>query len=63
MTPGNLSSMTGSLVPLLPFALKNHATILEIYCEDWLLAFSPNHHLNSRYGSDYAQALKETAAK
>ncbi len=54
--------MTGSLVPLLPFAVKNHATILEIYCEDWLLAFSPNHPQNKRYGAEYAQALKETAA-
>lgn len=58
---GNLASMTGSLVPLLPFALKNHATIIEIYCEDWLLAFSPNHPLNRRFGSDYAQALRQTA--
>ncbi len=59
---GSLSAMTGSLVPLLPFAVKNHATILEIYCEDWLLAFSPNHPQNKRYGAEYAQALKETAA-
>jgi hypothetical protein len=58
---GSLSNMTGSLVPLLPFAMKNHATIVEIYCEDWLLAFSPNHPLNRRFGADYAQALKQTA--
>ena len=51
--------MTGSLVPLLPFAIKNHATVLELYSEDWLLAFSPNHPLNRRYGADYAQALKD----
>jgi hypothetical protein len=63
MTPGNLSSMTGSLTPLLPFALKNHTTILEIYCDDWLLAFSPNHPQHSHYGSEYAQALKEAAGK
>jgi hypothetical protein len=56
---GSLSAMTGSLVPLLPFAVKNHATILELYSEDWLLAFSPNHPMNRRYGADYAQALKD----
>ncbi len=60
---GNLSSMTGSLVPLLPFAIKNHATILEIYTEDWLLAFSPNHPQNRHYGADYVQALKNAAGK
>jgi hypothetical protein len=62
MTPGNLAGMTGSLVPLLPFALKNHTTILEIYCEDWLLAFSPNHSLHGRFGADYAAAIKDAAA-
>ena len=60
---GSLSGMTGSLVPLLPFAVKNHATILEIYCEDWLLAFSPNHPQNSHYGADYQQAMKQVAGK
>lgn len=60
---GRLSGMTGSLVPLLPFAIKNHATILEIYCDDWLLAFSPNHPLNRRFGSDYVQALRQAAGK
>lgn len=63
MTPGNLAGMTGSLVPLLPFAIKNHTTILEIYCDDWLLAFNPNHPQHSHYGADYAQALKEAAGK
>jgi hypothetical protein len=63
MTPGNLSNMTGSLVPLLPFAIKNHTTILEIYCDDWLVAFSPNHPQHSRHGAEYAQALKEAAGK
>jgi hypothetical protein len=60
---GALSSMTGSLVPLLPFAVKNHATILEIYTEDWLIGFNPNNPRNREYGADYAQALKETAGE
>jgi len=55
--------MTGSLVPLLPFAVKNHATILEIYTEDWLIGFNPNNPRNREYGADYAQALKETAGE
>jgi hypothetical protein len=61
VSPGRLSSMTGPLPPLLPFAIKNHATILEIYCEDWLIAFSPDHPDNARYGAEYAQALKQAA--
>ncbi len=61
MNAGRLSSLTGSLVPLLPFAIKHHATILEIYCEDWLIAFSPNHPQNRRYGAEYAEALKQAA--
>ena len=55
--------MTGSLVPLLPFAVKNHATIIEIYCEDWLVAFSPNQAQNSLHGAEYAQALRQVAGK
>ncbi len=53
--------MTGPLPPLLPFALKNHATILEIYTEDWLIAFSPHHPQNSTYGEDYARAIQQAA--
>jgi hypothetical protein len=55
--------MTGSLVPLLPFAVKNHATIIEIYCEDWLIAFNPNHAQNKQYGGEYSQALRQVAGK
>ena len=58
---GKLAAMTGPLPPLLPFAIKNHATIIEIYTEDWLIAFSPNHPQNKRYGDDYAQAIKQAA--
>lgn len=51
----------GSLVTLLPFAVTNHATILEIYCDDWLLAFDPNYPGNSTYGAAYAAAFKAAA--
>ena len=33
----------GSLVTLLPFAVSHHATVFEIYTDDWLLAFDPNY--------------------
>ncbi len=51
----------GSLVTLLPFAVSHHATILEIYCDDWLLAFDPNYPGYSTYGADYATAFKNAA--
>jgi hypothetical protein len=34
---------TGSLTDLIPFAVSNHATILEIYYQDWLTAFDPRY--------------------
>ena len=37
------SCTTGSLVNLIPFAASNHATIFELYYQDWLTAFDPNY--------------------
>jgi len=37
------SCTTGSLVDLIPFAVANHATIFEIYYQDWLTAYDPNY--------------------
>ena len=34
---------TGSLVNLIPFAVANHATIFEVYYQDWLTAYDPNY--------------------
>ena len=51
----------GSLVTLLPFAVSHHVTILEIYCDDWLLAFDPNYPGYSTYGAGYAAAFKAAA--
>jgi hypothetical protein len=56
-----LSAMTGPLGPLLPFAIKNHATIIELYTEDWLIAFSPHHPENKTYGDAYASAIQQAA--
>jgi len=52
---------TGSLVNLVPFAISHHATVLEIYYQDWLLAFDPSAPGNSQYGAAYAQVLTNAA--
>jgi hypothetical protein len=61
MSLAKLSSITGPIPPLLPFAIKNHATIIELYTEDWLIAFSPHHPDNKTYGDDYARAIQQAA--
>jgi hypothetical protein len=55
------SMPVGSLVELLPFAVSHHATIFEIYTDDWLLAFDPNYPGNATYGAAYAAAFKAAA--
>ncbi len=57
----NGTGKVGSLVKLLPFAVSHHVTILEIYCNDWLLAFDPNYPGYSTYGAAYATTFKATA--
>jgi hypothetical protein len=37
------SCTTGSLVNLIPWAVSNHATVFEIYWQDWLVAYDPNY--------------------
>jgi hypothetical protein len=63
MNLAKLSQMTGPLPPLIPFAIKNHATIIELYTEDWLIAFSSHHPQNQTYGDTYARAIQGVAAK
>ena len=58
--PAN-SPPTGSLTKLLPFAVTRHASILEVYWEDWLIAFSPTYPGYSAYHTAYASALKAAA--
>jgi hypothetical protein len=55
------SCTTGSLVDLVPFAVAHKATVLEIYYQDWLLAFDPSYPGNSQYGAAYAQVLTQAA--
>jgi len=51
----------GSLTVILPFAVTHGATIMEIYTDDWLLAFDPNYPGYSTYGASYAAAIKAAA--
>ena len=52
------SCTTGSLVNLVPFAISHHATVLEIYYQDWLTAYDPNY---PGYFTAY-QAILQTAS-
>lgn len=51
----------GSLVDLLPFGLRLHAQIFEIYPEDWLLAYDPTFPGYSQYHDEYQQAFQAAA--
>jgi hypothetical protein len=57
----NGSGVTGSLVPLLPFGLRQHTQIFELYLNDWLTAFDPNYPLYAQYHVAYAQVLTQVA--
>ena len=59
--PNQLSADTGPLPPLLPFATAHGANDLELYYQDWLIAYDPNYSGNSVYGATYKAAI-ETAA-
>lgn len=51
---------TGSLVDLIPFAVTNHATVFEIYYQDWLTAYDPNY---PGYFPAYQPVLQAAAGK
>jgi hypothetical protein len=53
------TGMTGSLVSLLPFAVERHATIIELYYQDWLIAYDPSY---SGYDASYAGVIQTVAA-
>ena len=53
---------TGSLVPLLPFAASHKVNILEVYFQDWLLAYDPNYPGFGQYGAAYATAIQSAAS-
>jgi hypothetical protein len=52
------SCATGSLATLLPFATANHVTILEIYYQDWLVAYDSNYR---GYFPSYQAVLQNAA--
>jgi hypothetical protein len=61
-TPAGGAKETGPLPPLVQAALDVHAQILEIYVEDYLLAFDPNWSGYATYHSAYAAAFDKAAA-
>jgi hypothetical protein len=56
------SGVVGSMVDLLPFALRMKTQILEIYPEDWYVAYDPSAPDYEQYHQQYQQAY-EAAAK
>ena len=54
-------SAPGSLVQLLPFALKNHTQIFEVLLPDWLIAYDPGNPDYARYHAQYQEALQAAA--
>ncbi len=62
---GNLSSNTGPLDPLLPFATNNGSNDLELYYQDWLIAYDADYANSIGAGADqglYAAAIVTAAA-
>jgi hypothetical protein len=55
------AGQTGSLTTLVPFAISHHAAVLEIYYQDWLLAFDPSYPGYDQYGAAYAKVLTEAS--
>ncbi len=51
---------TGSLVDLIPYAVANHASIFEIYWQDWLVAYDPSY---PGYYPGYQPIFKAAAGK
>jgi hypothetical protein len=52
----------GSMVDLVPFALKMKTQILEIYPVDWFVAYDPQNPYYGQYHEEYQRAY-EAAAK
>jgi hypothetical protein len=54
-------SGTGSLVDLLPFGLRLHTQIFELYFDDWLTAYDPAYPNYTLYHTSYASAIDSSA--
>lgn len=57
-----LQGNTGPLPPLLPFAILHRANNLELYYQDWLIAYDPNDPNNGTYGPPYKSAIELAGA-
>ena len=55
------SGIIGSMVDLLPFALRLHTQILEIYPEDWQVAYDPSSPDYEQHHQEYQQAYEAAA--
>ena len=61
-TDPNGNGRVGSMVDILPFALRLKTQIFEIYAQDWLVAYDPSDPNYDRHHKEYQQAF-EAAAK
>ena len=48
----------GSLVPLLPYALARGATAVELYYQDWQVAYDPTNSNYATYHGAYQLAIQ-----
>lgn len=55
-------SGTGSLVDLIPFGLRLHTQIFELYFDDWLTAYEPSYPNYAMYHVAYANALSSASS-
>ena len=56
------SAPIGSLVPIVSYTLAEHTQILELYTQDWLIAFDPAEPGYGAYHTAYAESLEAAAA-
>jgi hypothetical protein len=59
-SPQNVNR-TGSLVPLLPFALKRGSDVVELYRSEWVVANNPKDPNYKKYGQAYRTVLHNAA--
>lgn len=55
----NGGNHTGLMSEIIPFAVKHHATILEIYIKDLHLALVPSHPAHGQYGAAWKKAMTD----
>jgi hypothetical protein len=68
LNDGSNQAMTGPLPPLLTFAVQRHATVIELYAQDWELALVPGYvnnlgQSNAQYGAAYVGAMEQALGR